>query len=109
MPPRAGEPDERTVHFDFSGDWALFRLLLARTITRPADVLRLRQGDVPQTVLAFQIPVQQASNKPPLMAAGQGSPFEVHMRLGMFAVGKTEALTVGPLPSQAPTRVMCIF
>ena len=106
VPARSSGLDDRTVRFDFSGGWALFQLLLARTIPRPADVLRL--GEVPQTVLAFEIPVRPDSGKPPLGEAAPGSPFEVYIRLGIFSHGKTEALTVDPLPTQAPATVRCI-
>ena len=60
------------MRFDFTGNWALFRLLLARAISISADALGLL--DAAPTVLAFQIRVQPDPGKPPLAEAGPGSP-----------------------------------
>jgi hypothetical protein len=98
--------DERTVRYDFRGNWAIFQLLLARTIVRDADAPLLR--DLPPTVLAFDIPVQPDPAKPPLARMGAAAAFELYMRLGVLARGKTELLTVGALPTDAPPTVSCL-
>jgi type VI secretion system protein ImpL len=110
--PGAGVPaagsggDTRTVHFDFTGNWAIFQLLLARRIPNDADVLLLR--DAAPTVLAIDIPVQADPAKPPLATPAPASPFEVFMRLGLFPRGKPEPLSAAVLPTQAPTTVACL-
>lgn len=99
-------PDDRTVRFDFTGNWAIFQLLLGRTISRETDALLLR--DAAPTVLAFDIPVQSDPAKPPLAQPSPASPFEVFMRLGMSPRGKPEALGLARLPTRAPTTVACL-
>ena len=103
---RDTNPDDRTVRFDFTGNWAIFQLLLGRTISRETDALLLR--DVAPDVLAFDIPVQTDPAKPPLAQPSPASPFEVFMRLGMSPRGKPEALGLARLPTRAPTTVACL-
>ncbi len=106
LPPGGSVTDDRTVHFDFTGNWAIFKLLLARGIPSPASAMRLR--DVAPTVLAFEIPMQPDARQPPLAEAGQSSPFDVYIRLGIFPRGKTDPLTVDALPTLAPPTVACL-
>jgi type VI secretion system protein ImpL len=103
---RDANADDRTVRFDFTGNWAIFQLLLARTISREADALLVR--DIAPTVLAFDIPVRPDPAKPPLAKTGPVSSFELYMRLGIFPRGKTEVLSVGRLPTRAPATVACL-
>jgi hypothetical protein len=106
VPLRGSSGDGRTVRFDFTGNWAIFQLLLARSIATESDALLLR--DVTPTVLAVDVPVQPDPTKPPVTTSAPASSFELYMRLGTFPRGKTEALTVGLLPTQAPATVMCL-
>jgi hypothetical protein len=103
---RGTSSDGRTVRFDFTGNWAMFQLLLARSISNESDALLLR--DVTPTVLAVDVPVQPDPTKPPVTNSATVSSFELFMRLGTFQRGKTEALTVGMLPTQAPATVTCL-
>ena len=98
--------DQRTVRFDFTGNWAIFQLLLARTISSETDALLLR--DTAPTVLALDIPVESDPAKPPLAQPSPSSKFEVYMRLGMSPRGKPEALSLGRLPTRAPSTVACL-
>jgi hypothetical protein len=94
------------VRFDFTGNWAIFQLLLARMITSETDALLLR--DTAPTVLALDIPVESDPAKPPLAQPSPASKFDVYMRLGMSPRGKPEALSLGRLPTRAPTTVACL-
>ena len=98
--------DERTVRFDFTGNWAIFQLLLARTISNETDALLLR--DAAPNVLALDIPVQSDPAKPPLAQPSPASRFDVYMRLGMSPRGKPESLGLGRLPTRAPSTVACL-
>jgi type VI secretion system protein ImpL len=104
--PAGTTADDRTVRFDFNGNWAMFQLLLARTMPREVDAALVR--DLPPTVLAFDIPVRPDPAKPPLAKPEAASPFELFMRLGVLQRGKTELLTVGALPTGAPATVACL-
>jgi len=106
VPLRSARVEDRIVRFDFTGNWAMFQLLLARTIPSQPNALLLR--DVAPNVLALDIPVQPDAAKPPLATPSPASPFEVYMRLGVSPRGKTETLDVGALPTQAPATVACL-
>jgi type VI secretion system protein ImpL len=106
LPLSEARGDPRTVRFDFTGNWAIFQLLLARTISNETDALLLR--DAAPTVLALDIPVEPDPAKPPLVQPSDASKFEVYMRLGMSPRGKPEALSPGRLPTRAPTTVACL-
>ncbi len=104
LDPSAG--DGRTVRFEFTGQWAIFRLLLAHTVSSVADALSLRDGG--PTLLAVDIPVQPDVTKPPLTQPAAVSTFDLYMGLGLFARGKADLIKVGEFPTQGPDRISCL-
>jgi hypothetical protein len=100
----AARVQDRLVHFEFSGRWALLQLLRAGR-TASLDVLRV--ADAAPVVLGFQIPVERDPDTPPLAGPAPVSPFSVFMRLKLFLPGKQEPLLVDELPVDAPARLSC--
>jgi type VI secretion system protein ImpL len=103
----AGTPTllgDRTVRWDFGGDWALFRLLRAgRAATDGLSALR----EVPPVVVGFRIPVVRDENQPALVGQVPQSPFTVYMRLAVSPKDKPFPLDVDEFPFEAPATAAC--
>jgi type IV/VI secretion system ImpK/VasF family protein len=95
---------DRTVRWDFGGDWALFRLLRAgRAASNGLSALR----DLPPIVLGFKIPVVRDETRPALVGQVPQSPFTVYMRLAVSPKDKPFPLDVDDFPYEAPASAAC--
>jgi type VI secretion system protein ImpL len=95
---------DRTVRWDFEGDWALFRLLRAGHLV--AAGLAPSQ-ELPPIVLGFQIPVERDTTHSALIGQAPESPFSVYMRIAVSPKDKALPLYVEDFPYEAPVGAVC--